>query len=67
MLITGGAARAGLHGEKPTDADLERNTLPYSVDFRAIYSDILANHLGMADTTRVFSEPYQSPVQVDVV
>ena len=67
VLITGGAARGGLHGEKPTDADLERNFLPYSVDFRAIYSDILRNHLGMTNVARVFSEPYQSPVQVDVV
>ena len=67
VLLTGGGARAGLHGVKPTDADLEQNALPYSVDFRAIYSDILAGHLGMANVAQVFREPYESPVQVDVV
>ena len=67
VLVTGGAARGGLHGVAPTEADLDRNFLPYSVDFRAVYSNILTEHLGMADAGLVFREPYQSPTQVDLV
>ena len=67
VLLTGGAIMPGLHGEAPTDEDLTERFLPYSVDFRAIYSNILNQHLGMADTSLVFPEEFTSPVSVDVV
>jgi hypothetical protein len=41
--------------------------LPYAVDFRAIYAQILRDHLGLADPSTVFAEPFTSPVAVDVV
>lgn len=67
VLVTGGAARGGLHGAMPTNEDLALSKLPYSVDFRAIYSDILTSHLGMQDIGQVFPESFVSPVNVSVV
>jgi uncharacterized protein (DUF1501 family) len=67
MLLTGGAVMGGQHGVAPTDQDLLQNVLPYAVDFRAVYAQILGEHLGLADPTRVFAEAFTSPVGVDVV
>lgn len=67
VLIAGGAIRGGLHGTAPSDDDLAQSVLPYGVDFRAIYSDVLQSHLGLADATQVFTEPFTSPTAVDVV
>lgn len=67
VLIAGGAIRGGLHGAPPTDDDLAQSVLPYGVDFRAIYGDVLQSHLGLADAGQVFVEPFQSPNPVDVV
>ena len=67
MLLTGGAVLGGLHGVAPTDEDLAQSVLPYAVDFRAVYADILRDHLGLADTGGVFAEAFTSPVAVSVV
>lgn len=67
VLVTGGAARGGLHGVAPTEADLAEDVLPYAVDFRSIYTDVLAGHLGMQAVERVFGEPFEPPVQVSIV
>jgi uncharacterized protein (DUF1501 family) len=67
MLLTGGAVIGGQHGVAPTDQDLLQSVLPYAVDFRAVYAQILGEHLGLADPTRVFSEAFTSPVGVNVV
>jgi hypothetical protein len=49
VLLTGGAVAPGEHGVAPTDQDLAQSVLPYAVDFRAIYAQILRDHLGLAD------------------
>ncbi len=67
VLVAGGASQGGLHGVAPSDTDLAMSTLPYAVDFRALYANILQSHLGFADPTQVFTEPFNSPVAVDVV
>lgn len=67
VLLAGGAIRPGLHGEAPSDMDLGQNVLPYAVDYRAIYADILQGHLGMASPAQVFAESFSSPMAVDVV
>ncbi len=67
MLLTGGAVIGGEHGVAPTDQDLLQSVLPYAVDFRAVYAQILGEHLGLADPTSVFSEAFTSPVGVNVV
>ncbi len=67
VLVAGGALQGGLHGTPPSDDDLAQNVLPYGVDFRALYANVLATHLGLADPTQVFAEAFQSPTAVDVV
>lgn len=67
VLLTGGAVIGGLHGTAPSDGDLAQSVLPYAVDFRAIYAQILGEHLGLADTSTVFTEAFTSPVGVNVV
>ena len=67
MLLTGGAVVPGEHGVAPTDQDLAQSVLPYAVDFRAVYAQLLRDHLGLADPAAVFSESFSSPVAVDVV
>lgn len=67
VLLTGGAVIGGLHGTAPSDNDLAQSVLPYAVDFRAIYAQILGEHLGLGDTTQVFAEPFTSPVGVNLV
>lgn len=67
MLLTGGAVVPGEHGVLPTDQDLAQSVLPYAVDFREVYAQILRDHLGLASPSSVFAEPFTSPVAVDVV
>ena len=57
MLLCGGAVLGGLYGSDMTEADLSGEYLPYEVDFRSVYKEILRDHLGAADLTKVFPEP----------
>lgn len=66
VLLLGGAMRGGLHGELPSDADLAESSLPYAVDFRAIYGDILNRHLGVSNPATIFPESFESPVSVNL-
>jgi uncharacterized protein (DUF1501 family) len=67
VLLTGGAVLGGQHGVMPSDQDLAQSVLPYAVDFRAIYAQLVRDHLGLADPASVFGEAFTSPVAVDVV
>jgi uncharacterized protein (DUF1501 family) len=67
VLLTGGAVLGGQHGVMPSDQDLAQSALPYAVDFRAIYAQLVRDHLGLADPASVFGEAFTSPVAVDVV
>jgi len=67
VLVAGGAIQGGLHGTPPSDDDLALSVLPYGVDFRALYANVLQQHLGLADATQVFAESFTSPTAVDVV
>ncbi|MFK7739931.1 MAG: DUF1501 domain-containing protein [Planctomycetota bacterium] len=67
VLLTGGAVRPGLHGVAPSNADLDERFLPYAVDFRALYQNMLAQHLGMQDAAQVFAETFESPTAVSVI
>lgn len=67
VLVAGGAIQGGLHGAPPTDDDLAQSVLPYGVDFRALYGNVLQRHLGLADPAQVFRESFQSPNPVAVV
>ena len=67
VLLTGGAIRPGLHGAPLTDDDLAQPFLSYAVDFRAVYGELLEQHLGLADARQVFGEDFTSPTAVTVV
>jgi len=50
MFIVGGAIKGGLYGQTPSLTDLDGGNLKYGVDFRSVYSTVLANWMG-ADPT----------------
>jgi len=54
-LLVGGAVQGGVFGPNLTDADLNSEYASYAVDFRSIYKEILADHMGF-DPAPVFPE-----------
>lgn len=57
MLLTGGAIRGGIYGTDLTNADLSGEVLPWEIDFRTVYGEILRTHMGVADVDAMFPEP----------
>jgi len=57
MLLTGGAVRGGIYGTHLTNADLSGESLPWQIDFRSVYAEILRNHLGVGNVSAIFPEP----------
>lgn len=58
MFVFGSRVRGGLFGEPPSLTDLDPDgNLKYEVDFRQVYSSILANWIG-ADPTAVLGGTY---------
>ena len=60
VLLLGGSVRAGLHGEYPSLADLERGDLKHTLDFRAVYADVLGGWLG-ADSEAILGGKFKAP------
>jgi uncharacterized protein (DUF1501 family) len=54
-LILGGAVRGGVYGPGLSDPDLAGDHVPFAVDFRDIYREVIERHLG-ADPNPVFPE-----------
>jgi uncharacterized protein (DUF1501 family) len=47
LLLIGNPVKGGMYGEAPSLTSLDKTgNLPYSVDFRSVYQEILAGHLG---------------------
>ncbi len=46
MMLAGPRVNAGLHGQTVTTSDLQRNSLPYYVDFRAVFGSCIRDWLG---------------------
>jgi uncharacterized protein (DUF1501 family) len=47
LLLIGNPVKGGLYGDAPSLTSLDKTgNLPYSVDFRSVYQEILAGHLG---------------------
>jgi len=46
MILAGPRVNRGLHGQAVTTADLNRDSLPYYVDFRAVFSACIRDWLG---------------------
>lgn len=47
VFVAGSAVRAGLHGRAPDLQDLKQNAPQFTTDFRAVYSSILRDWLGL--------------------
>ncbi len=55
FLELGGGLSGGLHGPAISSADVQAEYLPYAVDFRDVYRDVITNHLG-GSAAAVFPE-----------
>ncbi len=53
MILAGPSVNGGLHGQRVTTADLKEKSLPYYVDFRAVFSSCIGDWLGF-DPTPIF-------------
>jgi uncharacterized protein (DUF1501 family) len=57
VIVLGGAIHGGMYGPDLREEMLERSSLPVEVDFRSVYAEMLAGHLG-ANPALVFPEAY---------
>jgi uncharacterized protein (DUF1501 family) len=58
LILIGDPVKPGLYGEAPSLTDLDSTgNLKYTVDFRSIYQEILAGHLG-ADAKEILGESF---------
>lgn len=46
IILAGPRVRAGLHGQAVTTSDLQQDSLPYYVDFRAVFGSCIRDWLG---------------------
>lgn len=59
IILIGDPVKGGLYGDAPDLAKLDaRGNLPYEVDFRSIYQEILDSHLGV-DAREIFGEAFE--------
>jgi uncharacterized protein (DUF1501 family) len=54
IVLAGPRVNPGLHGQEVTTADLNQGSLPYYVDFRAVFSACIQNWLGF-DPSPIFN------------
>lgn len=54
MILVGPQVNGGLHGQNVTSADLREDSLPFYVDFRAVFGDCIQNWLGF-DPAPIFA------------
>jgi uncharacterized protein (DUF1501 family) len=65
-IVIGGAVTGGMYGPDLVESDLTAEYPAYAVDFRSIYKEILADHLG-ADPAQVFPEPQETDTTLGFV
>jgi len=59
VFLIGDGVKGGLYGEQPSLAKLDTSgNLPYSVDFRSVYQEILQAHLEV-DPKEVFAQEFE--------
>jgi uncharacterized protein (DUF1501 family) len=66
MMLVGGGVSGGTYGPDLTNADLSPEYLDYAVDFRDVWKEVIADHLG-ANPTPVFPEAQPTNVTLGVV
>jgi uncharacterized protein (DUF1501 family) len=65
-LVVGGPVKGGTHGPDLVNADIDAEYPSYAVDFRSIYMEALASHLG-ADPAPIFPEPLEKTVNLGLL
>ena len=65
-LVLGGDVRGGVYGPDLVNADINAEYPSYAVDFRSIYMEALANHMG-ADPAPIFPEPLEKTVNLGIL
>jgi uncharacterized protein (DUF1501 family) len=63
VVVIGNRVRGGFYGGDIDQASVLAENLPYAVDFRSIYQEILGTHLG-TDPAPIFPEPLQRNVNL---
>ena len=53
MFLVGPGVNGGLHGQNVSTADLNAKSLPYYLDFRAVFGAVIRDWLGF-DPTPIF-------------
>jgi uncharacterized protein (DUF1501 family) len=53
VFLIGGGIKGGLHGQHPDLAQLSMGNLPFSTDFRTVYTTVLERWLGRPATAIV--------------
>jgi uncharacterized protein (DUF1501 family) len=60
IFLVGDSVNPGIYGGQPSLAKLDSSgNLPYEVDFRSVYQEILDTHMGV-DSQEVFSRKFES-------
>ncbi len=64
MILAGPRVNGRLHGQAVTTADLNERSLPYYVDFRAVFGQVIQNWLGFdpAPVFQIDGETYDTQV-----
>ena len=58
LILIGNPVKPGLYGQQPSLTDLDKTgNLRYTVDFRSVYQEILAGHLG-ADAKEILGQSF---------
>jgi len=59
LILIGDTVKGGLYGQGPNLAKLDASgNIPYSVDFRSVYQEILDHHL-VVDSREIFKESFE--------
>lgn len=64
IILAGPRVRGGLHGQAVTTSDLNESSLPYYVDFRAVFGEVIRQWLGFnpAPVFQIGGETYDSQI-----
>lgn len=67
-IVAGGAVtNPGVHGDPLVDADVTAQYLPYSTDYRDIYRNLLADHMGSSNVAQIFPETQPINTTLNIV
>lgn len=66
LFVIGGGIKGGMYGPDLVEKDLQGEDLPWEVDFRSVYTELIEKHLG-CDPAAVFPEKPERTHKLDFV